>query len=251
MNLPLALMTTSRWYREDEGVAVRWTETPDIKWSLVDWVLWQPGLGLLASMAGPWVLLPHVGPTCSYMVYAGLHYLTQNVDVAIGVQLEASGKKWGGMMSPSLLMTQKTILYLSLETLSAWLWSHLWMKQQAICCSESWSSGICSFFLQKTNHSMSGSSVFQLVDQLLGVLQSLFLPQLWQKLSLSHLIWNIVDVLMHHQTDGHFIHTFLPCNSTHRIAGLLSMISWTSATNSSVLMVSDHQSCVLLSDVAS
>lgn len=146
MNLPLALMTTSRWYREDEGVAVRWTETPDIKWSLVDWVLWQPGLGLLASMAGPWVLLPHVGPTCSYMVYAGLHYLTQNVDVAIGVQLEASGKKWGGMMSPSLLMTQKTILYLSLETLSAWLWSHLWMKQQAICCSESWSSGICSFF---------------------------------------------------------------------------------------------------------
>ena len=53
MNLPLALMTTSRWYREDEGVAVRWTETPDIKWSLVDWVLWQPGLGLLASMAGP------------------------------------------------------------------------------------------------------------------------------------------------------------------------------------------------------
>ena len=34
------------------------------------------------------IRLPHVHPTCSYTVKPGLHYLTQNTNVAISVQPE-------------------------------------------------------------------------------------------------------------------------------------------------------------------
>ena len=147
--------------------------------------------------------------------------------------LRPSGKKWGGKTSPTLLTTPKIILVpgkficMTMGTSLGEIVSYLLFWELIFW---SWQK----FFSSEKNRSMFGSSGFQFVDQLLDMLQLLILHCLWQKVSLSHHIWNIVHGL---PTRGMSFSSMpfslaMACND---LPGSLSMIFWASVTNSSVL----------------
>ena len=138
------------------------------------------------------VFLPYLQPTCSYMVDPGVHYLAQNVMQPSLFSLKPSRKKWGGMMSPSLLRTSKTMLITG-NCLHDYGHIFGWDSEPPV---------------------VLGADLLVLVE--VFSFQLLFLHCLWQKLLLSYLEWNSISP---HALPAWWVS--YPCSSIHWLAGLI------------------------------
>ena len=92
-----------------EGVAVGAARGPNLLPPEVWQIVGQPGLGNSSIMGTSAVLLKDVRAPHSHTIYPGLDHISHNFNIRFSINSEAPLEEVGGIMSPSLDTTPRTI----------------------------------------------------------------------------------------------------------------------------------------------